>query len=87
MESDLSDYSSEEDDEQTEADYEIVDDRSIKDPSSSSNARPSYANEWKSASSSTQSSFVFSTNIGPTAQFSKEKDAFLKIISDEVINM
>jgi len=47
----------------------------------------SYANEWKSASSSTQSSFVFSTNIGPTAQFSKEKDAFLKIISDEIINM
>ena len=83
----MSDYLSEEDDEQIEADYERADDRSIKDLSVSSNAALSYVDGWKSAAPSTQPTFAFSANTGPTVQFAKEKDAFSRIVSDEVVKM
>ena len=58
----MSDYLSEEDDEQIEANYERADDRSIKDLSVSSNAALSYADGWKSAAPLSTPTF-FSTEI------------------------
>lgn len=85
-ESEMSDYLSEGEDEE-ESDYEKYDDRSIKDALASKNSKPLYANKWESTPPRTLPVFEFSGNAGPIAQFTKEKDAFSAMVSDEMINM